>query len=190
MADLVGLHRRAVEGFDTRVQAIRDDQWQSPTPCDGWDVRALVNHLVNEDLWTKPLMEGRTIAEVGDEFEGDLLGDDPKTAWAEARDEAHTAVAAPGALERTVHVSWGEIPAREYVMQLLNDHLIHSWDLARGTGGDDSLDPELVELCYEWAEPQEELIRRSGVFGDRVDVAPDADLQTRLLAIMGRRAST
>ena len=74
------LHRRSVEGFVARLDALApldDDVWSAPTPCPEWDVRALVNHIVNEDLWTVPLMEGATIDEVGDRFDGDLLGDDP-----------------------------------------------------------------------------------------------------------------
>ena len=82
------LHRRSVEGFAARVDALdglSPERWAGPTPCADWDVRALLNHIVYEDLWTVPLMEGATIAEVGDRYEGDLLGDDPLAA-------AHAAV--------------------------------------------------------------------------------------------------
>ena len=47
------------------------------TPCTEWDVRALVNHVLGEIRWAVPLFAGSTIAEVGDRFDGDLLGDDP-----------------------------------------------------------------------------------------------------------------
>ena len=77
-ADQAELHRRAVEEFDARVRAVGDDQWELPTPCADWNVRQLVNHLVYENRWTVPLMEGSTIAEVGDRYEGDLLGDAPR----------------------------------------------------------------------------------------------------------------
>ena len=74
------LHRRSVESFVDRLDALAaagDDAWSRPTPCPAWDVRALVNHIVYEDLWTVPLMEGSTIEEVGDRFDGDVLGEDP-----------------------------------------------------------------------------------------------------------------
>ena len=144
-ADQAALHRRAVGEFDARVRAVGDDQWELPTPCSDWNVRQLVNHLVYEDRWTVPLMEGTTLAEVGDRYEGDLLGDEPRKAWAESSAEAVAAVQADGALERTVHLSSGPTPATEYVSQLFADHLIHAWDLARAVGADDRLDPELVE---------------------------------------------
>ena len=68
--------------------------WSAPTPCADWDVRQLVNHVVGEDRWTKPLVNGRTIAEVGGSLDGDLLGDQPVAAARSAADEAVEAVAA------------------------------------------------------------------------------------------------
>ncbi|MFN2490391.1 MAG: TIGR03086 family metal-binding protein [Actinomycetota bacterium] len=182
------LHRRAVEEFDRHVRAVEDDQWHLDTPCSDWDVRALVNHLVNEDRWTPPLMDGETIEDVGDRFDGDLLGDAPKGIWEEASKEAMVAVQAPGAMERIVHLSFGDHPGSEYAWQLFVDHLIHAWDLARGIRGDDKLDPELVEICYERSKPEEDALKSFGVFGDKIEPPPGADRQTQLLAIFGRRA--
>jgi len=108
----VELHRRAVGEFDRRVRAIRDDQWQLGTPCTDWTVHDLVNHLVNEDLWTPELFAGKTLAEVGNRFDGDLLGRDPLAAWEAAMREALAAVQADGALQRLVHVSWARSQAR------------------------------------------------------------------------------
>lgn len=180
--------RRATEEFDARVRQTSDDQWDLPTPCTEWNVHDLVNHLVNEDRWVKPLFDGKTIAEVGDAFDGDLLGDEPQKAWSDARAEAVAAVSAEDAMDRIVHLSYGDTPGREYTMQLLVDHVIHAWDLARAIGAEETLDPDLVKLCYEMMAPQEEMLRRSGVYGDRVEVPDDAPLQTKLLALVGRRA--
>lgn len=180
--------RRSTDEFDTRVQKVREDQWELPTPCSEWNVRELVNHLVNEDLWAKPLFDGKTIEEVGDALDGDLLGEDPKKAWTDARAEAVAAVSALDAMEKIVHVSFGDIPGSDYTMQLLADHVIHAWDLARAIGADERLDPQLVQMCHDVLAPQEEMLRGSGVYGDKVDVPDGADVQTKLLAITGRKA--
>src|SRR5204862_3976951 len=124
MSDIVELHRRAVEWFGSNVAKIRGDQWGEQTPCADWDVRALVNHLVSEDLWTPPLMEGRTIAEVGDVFDGDVLGEDPKGAWSSASEAALASTSPDGAMDSTVHLSFWDFPASEYASQLFADHLI------------------------------------------------------------------
>ena len=187
-ADQAALHRRAVGEFDARVRAVGDDQWELPTPCSDWNVRQLVNHLVYEDRWTVPLMEGTTLAEVGDRYEGDLLGDEPRKAWAESSAEAVAAVQADGALERTVHLSSGPTPATEYVSQLFADHLIHAWDLARAIGADERLDAGLVASCATWFEAVEDAYRSAGAIAARPPVPGDADAQTVLLARFGRRA--
>src|SRR3954465_5133112 len=75
--DLDTLYRRTVDVWTDRVKGVGPDQWDGPTPCSGWSVRELINHVVGEDLWTVPLVGGSTIEEVGDRFDGDVLGDDP-----------------------------------------------------------------------------------------------------------------
>lgn len=188
------LHRRSVEGFVSRVEALRSadgDVWRAPTPCPDWDARALVNHVVNEDLWTVPLMEGATIDEVGDRFDGDLLGDDPVGVARAACQTAVTAAASGVIAGRTVHLSFGDTPAEEYACQLAADHIIHGWDLAVATGGDTTIDPELVEACAAWFAEREDLYRSAGVIGDRPttgDAAP-GDPQARLLVAFGRDPS-
>lgn len=180
------LHRRACEEFGRRVHGVGDDQWELPTPNEEWDVRDLVQHLVNECCWTAPLMAGKTIAEVGDRCDGDLLGDDPKKAWDEAVREAVAAVDDEG-MTRAVHLSFGDFPGEFYVMQLFTDHLIHAWDLARATGQDEKLDPELVSVCKEWFAGQEDAYRAAGAIGPRPEIPPDADEQTVFLAMTGRK---
>jgi len=186
--NVVELHRRACEGFDERVEAISDDQWDAPTPCPDWDVRALVGHLVTENCWTPPLLEGSTIEAIGDRFDGDLLGADPKNAWARSVKGALDAVQAEGAMERTVHLSSGEATGSDYTWQLFADHLIHAWDLARATNNDERLDPELVSACSDWFTSMEHGYRQSGAITERPDVPDDAGPQTELLAMFGRMA--
>ena len=186
MAELVVLFERAVEEFGARVRAVGDDQWHLPTPNTEWDVSALVNHLVGEARWAPPLLAGATIAEVGDRFDGDLLGPDPQAAWGEAAADEVEAARQEGVLDRTVHVSFGDIPAGEYLSQLIADHAIHAWDLARAVGADERLDPELVGFALDYLGPQVDGWRQAGAFGPAVELAPGADDQSRLLALTGR----
>ena len=187
MSDLQGKFERASGHFGSLVHRVEGSQWGDQTPCSDWDVRALVNHLVYEARWAPPLLEGKTIEEVGSKFDGDLLGDDPKQSYDDALAALSAAVNAPGALEGDVHLSYGDTPASEYLSQLTGDFVVHAWDLARGIGADDTLDPELVSWVYEQAKPQAEMLAASGMFGEPVDVPDDADEQTRMLAFFGRR---
>ena len=183
---MVDLYGRSLDGFVTLVRQVEARQWDAPTPCADWTVRKLINHVVGEDRWTAPLFGGATIAEVGDRFDGDLLGEDPAGSAAAAADEARAAVGAPGALDRTVHLSFGETPAQEYAYQLLADHLVHGWDLAAAIRADRRLDPAVVEACSEWFVAREDMYRQAGAIGPAVEV-DGADPQDRLIAAFGRR---
>ena len=186
--DIPAMFGRAVAEFDARVRQIGDHQWQAATPDEDWTVRDLVNHLAGEDLWAPPLLAGSTIAEVGDRFEGDVLGAEPKAAWAAASAAAVRAAGEDGAMDRIVHLSFGDFPGSEYTLQLFADHVIHAWDLARAIGADEHLDDELVASCATWFEAVEEAHRGAGAIAERPPVPGHADAQTLLLARFGRRA--
>jgi uncharacterized protein (TIGR03086 family) len=188
-SDPVALYVRATDVFDTRVRAVRPDQWDDATPCTEWNVRQLVNHVAVEDLWVPPLLAGKTIADVGDAYDGDQLGDDPAAAWSRALAGARQAVLEPGAADRTVHLSYGDERAGEYLLQLFADHLIHGWDLAWAIDGDTELPADLVDECTTYFARMEETYRKIGAIAARVDVPAGADAQTRLLATFGRNAS-
>jgi uncharacterized protein (TIGR03086 family) len=184
--NIAEVHRVAVEGLTERVESIRDDQWELPTPDTEWNVRDLVQHLVNGTLWVKPLLDGMTIEEVGDRFDGDLLGDDPKGAWRAAAAQAVEAVLEPGAVERIVHISAGDTKAENYILERIGDAAMHTWDLSRALGVDDTLDPEVVEASLLLLDRVGDLWRSWGALAPVVPTAPDADLQTRFVAGSGR----
>lgn len=201
------LYRRAAEEFAARVHRV-GDRWDAPTPCAGWDVRALVRHVVEEERWAVPLLAGATIEEVGDRFSGDLLGRgneagadrstgqsrsespglgspvDPVASFDRANAAALTAV--EGSAANVVHLSFGDTPRAEYVRQLAADHLVHAWDLARALHENDVLDTAAVAAVLEWFGPMEAMYRGAGVIGARVPVPAAADPQTTLLAMFGR----
>ena len=186
MTELTGLFRRAAEGFDRHVHSIVASQWHAPTPCTDWDVRTLVNHVTVEQLWVTPLAGGSTVADVGDRFDGDQLGADAVATWDAAVLASGAAFTAPGALAGTVALSSGAKSMAEYCWEMTTDALIHSWDLARGIGADETLDAELVALVYERTLPHAEGLQETGMFAPPVPVAEDSPLQTKLLALFGR----
>ena len=190
-ADLIELHGRCGQRFAALAAGVGPGQWHDGTPCSQWDVRMLVHHLLYEQRWVPLLLEGLTIEQVGDRFQGDLLGEDT-SAWpgllASSIEQAHAAVAQPGALDRTVHLSFGDTSGQEYVLQLTADLAIHAWDLARATGQDGTLDPGAVALLLPWAEANAGLLTASGMFGSPVHVGSDAPGDVRLLGLLGRRA--
>lgn len=182
----VALMVQAMDSFGQELERVQRKQWSAPTPCEGWDVRGLVNHIISELLWLPPLLEGRTIEEVGDRFDGDVLGDVPQVTWASAVAAAKAAVAEEGVQTRTVHLSFGDFPGSEYLGQVTSDLIVHSWDLARAVGGDGRLSPPLLGFLDEFLMPQVDLWRQAGAFGPAADAGPGAGRQERLIAATGR----
>jgi uncharacterized protein (TIGR03086 family) len=188
VTDVVGLYRKASDLFGEKVMSIKDDQWGDQTPCTEWDVRALVHHLVSENAWISPLLEGKAIHEVEDSLSGDLLGDDPKAAWSTAVEQSQAAVDQDGALDRTVHISRGDVPGGEYVFEVVADLAIHGWDLARAIGADETIDPSLMDAVYPYYESLISLMKSTGAYGPVIEPPGGADRQTTLLAMLGREA--
>ena len=181
----VDFYRRATEEFDRRMHGVTPAAWTQPTPCAEWDVHSLVNHIVNENRWIPPLLAGKTIDDVGDSLDGDLLGSDGYASWNDSRKLALESAEAT-APDSIVHVSFGDIPAEMYLSQVAFDHVIHSWDLARATGADEEIASDLVSVALEFIRPQAEMWRMGGSFGPALTLPDGTDTQGELLALTGR----
>ncbi|MEU7903586.1 TIGR03086 family metal-binding protein [Actinoplanes sp. NPDC049118] len=179
------LYTRAVSGFDAVLQAVPGDRWTAPTPCAGWDVRALVDHVVREDLWAAELLAGRSIADVGDRIDGDPLGADPASAWSAASAAARSAADAARD-DAVVDLSAGPTAVDEYLRQLAADHVVHAWDLATATGTNLRIEADLVDAVTAWFAPVRQVYRAGGLVGPRPPRNGPEEAQARLLAMFGR----
>jgi uncharacterized protein (TIGR03086 family) len=187
MPNLLDVHAQALDFVGPKVAAITDDQWTRDSVNAGWTVRDLTNHLVSGNFWVAELVAGKTIEEVGDRLDGDVLGDDAGAAYAASATAAATAFAEPGAMDRPVAVSYGPVPGSVYCGHRFIDVLIHGWDIAESTAQDANLPLDLVEACWEVVQAEIAAMQDSGAFGEPQPVPDGADLQTKLLAALGRR---
>lgn len=150
-------------------------------------MRDLVGHLVYEQLWAPELLAGCTVDEVGDRFDHDNLGAEPLVSWVVAATAAREAWLEPDALAKPVHVSSGMIDAAEYCWQMTTDLAVHAWDLARSIGADERIDPALASTVLAYVERNIDEWSGSAMFDSPVPVAADADDQTRLIGLLGRK---
>lgn len=189
--DVFVLADRTLNGV---VARIRDDQWamrmpdsfltSSPTRP---TLREVINYHAYDDAWVPDMLAGRTMEEVGaDAFKGDLLGDDPKRTFAEIVERACAAALALDDLDRVVHCSFGDYPAREYFWQISGFRGLRAHDIARVIGVDSRLSDDLVQGLWDQIAPHAEEWRSIGVFPAAVPVPDDAPLQDRLLGLTGR----
>ena len=170
------------------VDQIRDDQWDLVVPDDmtrkpGITLRELINYHAYDDAWVPDVLAGRTIEEVGDKYAGDLLGDHPKLNFASIVETAVLAVRDFDDPDRTVHLSYGDWPAREYLKHITSFRGLRTYDIAKLIGADTTLPPDLVQGLWDEIAPSAEEWRKLGVYGPAVAVAEDAPLQDRLLGL-------
>jgi uncharacterized protein (TIGR03086 family) len=148
------------------------------TPCDEWDVRTLMNHMLETQRYFVGAAQGRDVSPPG-QTPPDLLGADPVADFTEGRRELIKTFQEPGVIEKS-GPSLGIAFA---------DQLLHGWDLARATGQDTTMPEGLPEAAYATIHGQFTEEQRKGVFRPEVDVGADASAQDRLLAYVGRDAS-
>jgi uncharacterized protein (TIGR03086 family) len=192
--DFVAMFLTAQRAFGQRVQAITEDQWHAPTPDSEWDVAALVDHLIDENQWAPPLLHGHDLDSAGKVVEGSRklpvdggVGANLIEVWDEASLAAADAFREEGALERSVALSRGPTPARDYVGEMIFDHLVHAWDLGTAIGfSGDPLPEDVVEAAYELVKPMAPMLKASGLFADPVDVPDDASTLDKLIGLTGR----
>lgn len=169
------------EGFTRTLAVVTDAQWGLPTPCEDWNVRDLVDHVV--------ATHGRVYAMLGPGAdEVDTADESPRAAWEGARGRMLAALSDPELAQRPVRARNGEQPFAALVGGLLTfDTLCHTWDLSRAIGADETLDPAAVAYAHEQLGPLSDALRVPGGFGPAVEPAADADPQTRFLNFVGRR---
>jgi uncharacterized protein (TIGR03086 family) len=178
--DPAELHRWVAGGFTARVEGTTD--WDAPAPVEGWTARDVVRHLV--EWFPRFLAGGAGITLQA----GPSVDEDPVGAWRALSDQIQALLEDPATADRILknrHV--GEVPLGPAVSQFYTaDVFMHTWDLARATGQDETLDPALCAELLEGMQPMEDLLRSSGQYGPRVAVPDDADVQTKMIAFIGR----
>ncbi|GGV53230.1 TIGR03086 family metal-binding protein [Streptomyces spectabilis] len=186
--------RRTADGFAARLATVPADRWNAPSPCPGWSARDIAAHVINESRrilatvhGTQPApLHGIAVADMGGlpEFAPDA---DPQAAWKEIADGLTAAIDDPACLRAEMPTFAGPMPFADIVETLPEDVLIHTWDLARATGGDERLDPEAVAHVHAHLKPMDEALRQPWAFGPKTPVPPGADAQTAFLCFVGRR---
>jgi len=192
MDPMVAMFLSAQQAFGDRVRAIGADQWALPTPDSEWDVSALVGHLIDENQWLPPLVHGHDLEAANKIVEGakQTAGDDLAKVFADSAVRSADAVKEDGAMDRSASLSRGPTPMREYLGEMIFDHIVHAWDLGKAIGYEgDQLPDDVVGAVYEMAKPMAPMLAGSGMFAASVDVADDAPTLDKLIGLTGRDPS-
>lgn len=138
------LLERALASTRAVLAKVRTDQLDLPTPCTEWRVRDVINHLVGTQHYAADAVEGRTPAD----DEDDAAAGDFLAAYDQAAHASLAAFGADGALERTLALPFGQLPATAFLAIMAGDAFTHGWDLAKATGQSTDLDADLAEQLH------------------------------------------
>jgi len=175
-------HRRIAGAFTATVEGVAPEAWDNAAPVDGWVARDVVGHLVE---WFPAFLDGAAGITLP---AGPSVDSDPVGAWRTQTDAIQALLDNADTADREhdlPHI--GRMPLRQAIDMIYTiDVFLHRWDLARATRQDETLDPGKCAAMLEGMLPMDEVLRDSGQYGPRVHVPDDADVQTKLLAFIGR----
>jgi uncharacterized protein (TIGR03086 family) len=182
-------------GFLARIEATPDDRWHSASPCQGWTAQDVVAHVINGHRGIVaavrgiPPQPGHGVGVSGKAQAPEVAPDaDLAAAFAPCRADLLAVLTDPELAARTLPAPIG-IVAVEEVVDVMGalELLVHTWDLARAVGGDETLDPEAVARTHRTLRPHYAELLSTGAFLPEVEPPADAGPQTRFLCFTGRR---
>ncbi len=184
--DPIAMCQRTLEDAERMVASVRPDELSKPTPCTDWNVRQLIEHMAGVN-WAFAGAAGGQRPEGGSPGAAPS-GEDPAGAYAASARAVLAAWRAPGTLERTLTLPFGQMPGAQAIGFNIGDQLVHTWDLAKATGRERTLD---VEACETTLERTRQFLgpeaRGPGrPFAPEVPCSEDAPLPDRLAAFLGR----
>jgi uncharacterized protein (TIGR03086 family) len=162
---------------------IGSEQWGAATPCEDWDVHALVSHVVTGNRLFAAALRGEPAP-------APAVDDDLVAAFAQSATDVVAAFAEPGALDRIVRVPFGTVPATVALHLRISEILVHGWDLARATGQAVPFDDAVAEQELGFSHASLGAIppdRRP--FAAPKPAPPDSSALVRLVALLGRDVS-
>lgn len=178
----------STSNFLSVLEAVSAGDLSLPTPCEGWSVSELLNHVARGSDMAVALVQGATKEEASAMFEADPPSDVIE-ACRRALAEQLEVLGAITEPEGIVHHPMGDMATSQLFDFRIGDLTLHAWDLARSIAIAEELPADLVEHVYNMLLPLEAVLGSIGVFGEGPSgkLHPEASAQTKLLDLSGRR---
>ncbi len=175
MHPIIASWNEVAEAFGQRLEAVTAEHGETRSPCDEWNCNELIEHTVS-------VQHG-----VGAQLGVEVTDGDAASAWSDFRQAMVDAMSADGGLQIEVDTPFGKRPVAEAMGIPTLDLLVHTWDLSRTIGHNDVLPAAAVTHAFEQIKPMDAMLRGRGVFGDKIEIAPDASEQDQFIAFTGRQ---
>jgi uncharacterized protein (TIGR03086 family) len=180
------MYTNVLFGFEHVLRSVAPDAWDKPSPCEGWTVRDVAGHAM---AVVNNVAARAGVGTMVDAFEGvgDTAGPDPAATFRDIRKRFFEAIDNPAAFDVVVESRLGTMSLDAYMEQMYGDTLVHTWDVARGAGVDETLDPEAVTAVYaSYLARDMAPLRTPQRYDDEVEIDDAASVQDKLIAFTGR----
>lgn len=185
--ETLGLLEAAERRLVSLVEILDEGDLARPTPCTGWDVRALLSHTLATIEAFAAAVDGESGPTEEELFSGaDRIGDSAVDATQAAIARSRRAWASVTNWDAPISTALGPVPAADAVAIVTYSNLIHSWDLAVALGRRVEFDHAEAELARAVGERIVPSMRSQAFFGPEVHVAVGATPTERVLAFAGR----
>jgi uncharacterized protein (TIGR03086 family) len=173
---------RAYASMSKATAGLDADLLATPSQCEGWDLKAMLNHAFGAGWMFTLVNQGQSIGEDS----GDLVGFDAAAACSELEAANVAAWKAEGALEGDRTYPFGSFPAPAALLINVGEIAVHAWDVFKSTGQDASIDPEIATLLWDYYNSIPlDAFREHGAFGPEVPVPESAPIGARVLGLIG-----
>ncbi len=170
------------------AHGVGEDQLTSPTPCGGWTVGDLLDHIMGLTFAFRMGAGKAPDAAPGGPVAPSLARLHPewRSRLPAQLDELVAAWREPAAWTGETTVGGVTLPARIMGVFALDELVVHGWDLARATGQPYDVDPRSVATVHDLVSQQASSEGTPGLFGPSVTVPDDAPLLDRVVGLTGR----
>jgi uncharacterized protein (TIGR03086 family) len=172
------------------VADLSEHQLDLPTPCDEWDVRAMICHLTANTLAMRSHLSGAADSTHAELTGGAPQTPDPRADFETAARELGSVLTDDAVLSRSVTVAGsGTVSGSIAIGVHFVDVLTHGWDLSRAIGIDYRPAERRVATAVRFAAgyPDSPTMRGPGaLFAPVRATAPDALVLDQLVALLGR----
>jgi uncharacterized protein (TIGR03086 family) len=181
-------YEQAIVSAKKVLAGVKPEHLTAETPCATWKVSDLVNHIVGGQHFFGTMAKGEAMS---DAAAPDFSAGDFNAAFAKGAADSVAAFKAPGTMEKTLQLPWGPMPGSAFVGLAAIDTFTHAWDLARATGQNSDLDPDLAAglLMGARAGISAQFRGADGVapFGPELKAPAGASKADELAAFLGRK---
>ena len=132
---------QAIQSTKAVLAGVEPGQLNAATPCASWKVSELINHIVGGQSFFATVASGESMS---NDAPPDFSAGDFRSSFENGAAACLAAFGADGAMERIMHLPFGDMPGAAFVGIAATDTFIHGWDLARATGQNTDLAPELA----------------------------------------------